>query len=220
MRNVSNIIWGLVLIVLGIIFGLNALELTNINIFFPGWWTLFIIIPSLVGLITESEKTWSLIGLVVGVVLLLGINDFIEFELIYKLLFPIILIILGFSLLMKDTMSKALKEKLEKASHDTKNYSATFSENRAVLVDEFKGCEIDAVFGTVELDLTNATIKKDCVIKTSAIFGSIVLKVPENVIVKTISTSFFGSTDNDHKGGEKHTLFVETFNLFGGTDIK
>jgi hypothetical protein len=65
MQKSSNIIWGLVLIVLGIIFGLNALELTNINVFFPGWWTLFIIIPSLAGVITESEKTWSLITLII-----------------------------------------------------------------------------------------------------------------------------------------------------------
>ena len=47
MKNVSNLLWGFVLIVLGIIFGLNSLEITNINVFFDGWWTLFIIVQLL-----------------------------------------------------------------------------------------------------------------------------------------------------------------------------
>ena len=33
----NNIIWGFILIAVGIIFGLNALDITDINIFFDGW---------------------------------------------------------------------------------------------------------------------------------------------------------------------------------------
>ena len=42
MKKVGNILWGIVLIVLGIIIGLNATGVTHINIFFRGWWTLII----------------------------------------------------------------------------------------------------------------------------------------------------------------------------------
>ena len=52
----KNKIWGLILIAIGLVFGLNALEITNIDIFFDGWWTLFIIVPCFIGLITEREK--------------------------------------------------------------------------------------------------------------------------------------------------------------------
>ena len=45
MNNYSNVLWGFVLIIIGIVFGLNALDITDINIFFDGWWTLFIIVP-------------------------------------------------------------------------------------------------------------------------------------------------------------------------------
>lgn len=54
----TNILWGLVFIILGVIFGLNALEITNINIFFSGWWTLFIIVPSFIDLFKKNDKTW------------------------------------------------------------------------------------------------------------------------------------------------------------------
>ena len=36
MNKTSNIIWGLVLIGLGVIIGLNALDITNIDLFFKG----------------------------------------------------------------------------------------------------------------------------------------------------------------------------------------
>ena len=44
MRKLANTLWGIVLVVIGVILTLNALEITNINIFFEGWWTLLIII--------------------------------------------------------------------------------------------------------------------------------------------------------------------------------
>ena len=46
MKNVKPIVWGIAIIALGVIFGGNALGLFELNVFFDGWWTLFIIIPS------------------------------------------------------------------------------------------------------------------------------------------------------------------------------
>lgn len=63
MKNFSKMLWGIVLIVIGIAIALNALNIANINFFFKGWWTLFIIIPCLIGLFDrETEgKTGNLI---------------------------------------------------------------------------------------------------------------------------------------------------------------
>ena len=71
MKKSSKIIWGVVLIIGGIIFALNALNITNIDVFFDVWWTLIIIIPHLVGLFTEREKIRNIVGISVGVLLLL-----------------------------------------------------------------------------------------------------------------------------------------------------
>ena len=54
MKSYTKYIIGFLLIFVGLILGLNAFGITNINIFFDGWWTLFIIIPSLIGLINDS----------------------------------------------------------------------------------------------------------------------------------------------------------------------
>ena len=66
MKKTSNILWGLVLVALGVIFALNALDIADFNIFFDGWWTLFIIVPCTVGLFTEREKTGNIIGTIIG----------------------------------------------------------------------------------------------------------------------------------------------------------
>ena len=46
MKDYTKYIIGFLLIFIGLILGLNAFGITNINLFFSGWWTLFIIIPS------------------------------------------------------------------------------------------------------------------------------------------------------------------------------
>lgn len=60
MKKTSGILWGIALVAIGVILALNALGITDINIFFDGWWTLFFIIPSLIGLISERDKTCSI----------------------------------------------------------------------------------------------------------------------------------------------------------------
>ena len=80
MRRANNMIWGVILIIASIVLLLNSLGLTDISIFFSGWWTLFIIIPCFVGLLTGNDKTSNLIGLGIGVVLFLACRDAIAFD--------------------------------------------------------------------------------------------------------------------------------------------
>ena len=48
MKRISSVLWGVVLIAVGVVLALNAFEITSINLFFDGWWTLIIIVPVLV----------------------------------------------------------------------------------------------------------------------------------------------------------------------------
>lgn len=63
MKNFSKVLWGVFFVIIGIIIGVNALGIADINIFFKGWWTLFIIIPCLIGLFDSNMegKTGNLI---------------------------------------------------------------------------------------------------------------------------------------------------------------
>ena len=95
MNSIKNILWGIILVIVGLVIGLNVIGVTDINIFFDGWWTLFVIIPCFIGLFTNKDRTGSIIGLLIGLVLLLSAQNIIDFDLIWKLLLPSIIIIIG-----------------------------------------------------------------------------------------------------------------------------
>ena len=92
MKKFGSLLWGLVFIAVGIIVGLNSFKVTNIDLFFNGWWTLFIIVPCFIGLFTDNDKTGDTVGIAVGVILLLCCQDILNFDILWKLLLPIILI--------------------------------------------------------------------------------------------------------------------------------
>lgn len=226
MKTVTGIIWGIILVVLGVVIGLNTLEITDIDLFFDGWWTLFIIIPSFVGLFNDNDKTGNIIGLLVGGALLLACQNVITFDIIWKLSLPMILIIIGLSLLLKDMLNEKVNKIVKKMNkNDGTTYCATFS-NQNINInenEEFNGCTIEAVFGGVKCDLRNAKITEDVVIKASAIFGGIDILAPEGVNVRVSSTSIFGGGNNRHKNvknDKAKTIYVNATNIFGGVDIK
>ena len=70
MKKIENTVIGLIFIIIGVIIGLNAFHITNIDLFFDGWWTLFIIVPCFIGIITEENKLENIIGLIIGIGLL------------------------------------------------------------------------------------------------------------------------------------------------------
>lgn len=106
MKKSSKTFWGLALIAIGVILALNALGVVNITLFFPGWWTLFIILPCLQGLVTDDDKAADLTGLIIGVVLLLACLNVISFEILWKMILPVILVFIGAALIFGKTEVK------------------------------------------------------------------------------------------------------------------
>lgn len=227
MRNFESIIWGTILVVVGCILGLNAVGVTNIDIFFDGWWTLFIIIPSFIGLLKDSDKTGSIVGLVIGVALLLACQDVFSFDFIWKLALPVILIIIGLSIIFKNVLLKKTSEEIKKINKNGAKQNscyATFSEQRVDYSNEkFTGANLTAVFGGVKCDLSKSIIEKDVVINAKSIFGGIEIYIPSNVSIKIKSTSVFGDvsnkTENDNVDN-KHTIYVDGTAVFGEIKIK
>lgn len=227
MNKLGNVLWGVFFIALAAIIGLNSLGIISVNLFFNGWWTVFIIVPSFIGLIKEREKTASLIFLIVGIALLLVCQDLLDFSVVKKLIIPAILLIIGLSIIFKETISSKVSQKikeLNKNSGNLNDISAIFSGQEIKLGEnEFKGLNLNAIFGGVDVSLENCKIDGDYVINTSAIFGGIDIKVPKGVNVELKSTSIFGASDNkvvNVSGENVRTIYINAFNLFGGLDVK
>lgn len=226
MKDYTKYIIAFLLIFIGLILGLNAFGITNINLFFSGWWTLFIIIPSLVGLINDKEKTSSLIFLIIGVWLFLAERDLIEYELLIKLLLPVILISIGLLLVFKDVLSINGKEikKINANNKESNNYIAVFGSQDLKFEDEkVENLDLKSLFGGIKLDLRDAKIEKDIVINTLSVFGGIDIYVPDDVKVKVSSTPFFGGVEvkREKQSSKKEiTIYLNSVCIFGGVDVK
>ena len=94
MKRINSIVWGIALLAVSAVLILNAFGMTDINIFFDGWWTLFIIIPCLAGLFNGNEKTGNIIGLLIGIFLLLACQNILDFDILWKLMVPVIIAVM------------------------------------------------------------------------------------------------------------------------------
>ncbi|HIU11773.1 MAG TPA: hypothetical protein IAB65_03635 [Candidatus Onthocola stercorigallinarum] len=223
MDKINRILWGLVFIVLGVIIALNVFNIIDFNIFFRGWWLVFIIVPCFIGLFdnTNESKVGNIVGLVIGVLLLLMCNNLIRFDIIIKLFIPAIFVIIGLYLILGSSINSKVKEKINSTNKDNlESIVATFSE-KSEKPNKFNGAKVDAIFGSVYLDLSESSIKNESVIVATGIFGSVNIKVPEDVQVIIKSTPIFGGVSNKSKGkNEKKIIYIEAYAVFGSVDIK
>ena len=229
MTKVKNIILGLILIAVGVFVALNVFDVIDVDILFDGWWTLFIIIPSFLGLFDKGEKTGNIIGLLIGIGLLLSCQNIIDFDILWKLALPALLVIIGLSIIFKNTTNKKTTEKISElknnADKNGKNNCCAFFSGQDINFsgEQFSGGRFTAIFGGIECDLRNAIIENDVLINADAIFGGIDIIAPSNVKVKVKSVSIFGGSSNKaiFTGNENSpTIYVNSTCIFGGLDVK
>ena len=226
MKKTTGILWGIALIAAGVILGGNALGFFELSLFFDGWWTLFIIIPCIAGLFTDEDKTGSLIGLIIGVFLLMVCQGVVGFDFLWKILLPAVVIIAGLAMIFRsvfggkvDAAVKTLNEKIE----DDASGAIFGGQDIDMSGKEFKGKNVNAVFGGLKLDLRKAKIKEDVVINASAVFGGIEIWLPEDVVVEVKSNSAFGGISNKRNVTPKKdavTVYINGTTIFGGIEIK
>ncbi|MBQ8303077.1 MAG: hypothetical protein IJX97_06020 [Clostridia bacterium] len=222
MKNHKKILFGVVLLIAGVIILLNSLGVTDINIWFPGWWTLFIIIPCVVGIFTERDKTGNIVGLIIGVSLLLWQLDVVDLSILWKILVPAIVIAIAIKMIING-FGRKKQENIVIVSGDVPAGTAIFGGKDMNFDGQvFEGCELTAIFGGVDCDLSGAIIEKDCRINATAIFGGIEIIVPKGVKVKVDSTNIFGGTsdESDLSADSEPTIYIESVSIFGGVDIR
>jgi len=225
MRNrVGNLLWGFLLVVIGLGFAGNAFGLWNFELFFDGWWTLFIIIPCAISMFQNGVQLWNSIGLGIGALLFVSAQGYFNGQLVGNLIFPIIIIAIGLSIMFKGKMNKNVKMIDSLNKDGLSEYSAVFGGQELNFPDEeFKGACLTAVFGSITLDLRQAIINKDICISTTAVFGGVDIMVPNNVRVEVSGTPIFGGTTNKAMqpiGENPSTVYVNSISIFGGTEIK
>lgn len=205
MKKIENTVIGFILIIIGVIIGLNAFHITNIDLFFDGWWTLFIIVPCFFGLFKDQDKTGNIIGLIVGIYLLLYCQGLINFQFAWKLVVPVIFVLIGLKMIFKDTFNK---KKPHQNIYDGKLYT---------------GGNYDVIFNGLILDLSNAYLNEETNITISTLFGGVDLYLPDDVNIQIQSSNFLGGVDlhkRENKIENTKVIYLNARCIFGGINIK
>lgn len=217
-KRIADVLWGVFLIGIGLLICGRELGLISFSFFFPGWWTVFLILPCFFGIIRHGFGIFRVSGLLLGTALLLQQNGIIRREWIERAFVPAVFFLIGFSLLIKSMFHGETHKYTGK-----KSYMATFSGNKIMAQggEKFEGCLADAVFGGLTLDLSSAEISDGAAINASAIFGGVDIIVPENVRVKMNRTAIFGGVSQDvQKKGDGPVLYINALCMFGGVTVK
>ena len=214
--NKRNLFWGIVLIVVGILFLGRNMNWWNFSIFFEGWWTLFLIVPSIISLVRKESMGTSFLILVLGVLLLLASQNVIEWSTIWKVFLPIIIMVVGLSIIFGNR-----KAKEKKVRANAKEYVAIFSGVDEVINKIENDFKMTAVFGGIELDMRDVTLDSDLVIDCFTLFGGIDIRLPKDVKVEVNGLPIFGGVENKYRNNHeaKATVYINHTTICGGVDL-
>lgn len=223
MKKIMGVIIGLLLIACGTVYILGAFGIADISFSFDGWWAFFIIIPCLGGIFSSKDKFGNAIGLLLGILLFLAARNVFEYKMIWKIIIPAIIVLLGIKIIIKSISSQKIKEKSEPQKADDE-HMAFCCEKKIDFDNEIRVAKIGAVFGGTKCNLTNAKIKDGSQIDLMCAFGGADIILPENVDIKINAFCLFGGISDKRavkpSSCERVTLNINGFCLFGGADIK
>ena len=216
-KTLSRILWGIILIAIGVLLGLHHLDLLPFDLFFDGWWSLFIIVPSVMGLITDKNKWGAFIGLLFGVFFLLSAQNVLHIQLLWKLILPVVIVLIGLKMLWGN------REKKHGPYVSSRCVAVFAGQELRCDGQQFRDMDVTAVFGGVEVFAANAIITKDCTLNIAAVFGGVEVYLPANVNVIVASHGIFGAVENLRQLPPVEGLPTVTINaeaVFGGVDIQ
>lgn len=220
-KRISSILWGLIFIVLGVGIVGDMAGAWEMNLLFAGWWTLFLIVPSVLGMIEHGIRIGNSIGLVLGVALLACVRGWLPWEVLSRMLVPTVMILIGGIMVFKNLFHLNIG-RVKVPNEKRMEELVVFSGKKMVIQNEFYGIDGEAVFGGLTIDLRGAQITENISIDALAVFGGVDILLPANVSVKLSDLSLFGGCSNSRNYSQVDgpTVYINATALFGGVEVK
>lgn len=225
----QRVVIGAFILMIGLLALIDKLNIFESLHFFQFWPTVFIAVGILKILHSKARSSIIIGGglIIVGVVLTLKHLGFLHINLWDW--WPAMLIAVGAYIMFKDKLQDGAS-------------SLTFGSDAQALLDnscldicvvmggnktvssaqDFKGGDITAVMGGVELDLRGASIQSDAVLNIWATWGGIVIKVPQDWSIINRSTALMGAVEDKTMSppvASKRLIITGTA-IMGGVEIK
>ena len=230
-RQRSRVVFGAFIIVVGLFALLDNLHLFDSHLVQPFWPLIFVALGALK--LAQARRGNHLI--VGGALVALGAGmtmqnlGLIHFE--WRQLWPVALILVGLNVISKSfhvrgeaaLLTARRDQQDERLEHGSRiDASATMS--GIVLKNDsqdFTGGEINAVMGSVEIDLRQAAIATEAVLHLSIIMGGVEIKVPREWSISVNGSPMLGGIEDKTvppmTPGKR--LVIEGSVIMGGVEI-
>lgn len=231
MKNTSpqqRVLLGAIILIVGVLSLIDNLNFFNVHNLVQFWPMAFIALGAL-KISQAKNNSGYLIGgsfVLAGIVMTLNHLGIISFRM--RDFWPIFLIIGGLFVIFKDRITNAdsplASDGLPTSGSDSKiDVVAVMSGNQGKNSSpDFRGGEITAIMGGVELDLRGASIQAEAVINVFAVWGGIVIKVPNDwTIINNGIAIMAGIEDKSVPGmNSAKRLVITGYAIMGGVEIK
>ena len=224
---------GAFVLLLGVLFLLANLGFIPV-VRWGAFWPVLLIAMGIAKLVAARDSSRQLGGAVVLVIglLFLAINLGFLPPLIWRLIWPALLILFGVFLLVRGFDARlefrgAFHHDVGTTSENILNEYAIFGGvNRRVDSQDFQGGEAVAVFGGIEIDMHRAsTTRQQVEVEANAIFGGVEIWAPDNWDVVVQGSSILGGFDDKtHRppddGVTRPRMIIRGSAVFGGVVVK
>ena len=155
-----------------------------------------------------AGRFWGGMALIIlGMIFLLNSADIIPFRELFVTYWPLLLILLGVSLLLRRPRfvgtwspgefhgARSFGDTSAEVASETLGFSTVFGDtNLKVTSKNLKGGRVSTVFGDIVLDLTGAVLAEgEQTLKVSGVFGDLSIRVPTGMAFAVGLTAAFGS---------------------------
>jgi hypothetical protein len=233
-----KLVVGLTIMAVGVVLALDNLDIIDGSMFLA-WWPVGIVffgVMKAFGVGTNRAPIAGLLFATLGTLLLLGSLDYMDIS--FGDLWPIALIAIGMTLVFR-TVNRSktvpvpagagVRGSVEGVEDDPADRTSAFAMmggvTRRIVSERFKGGDLGAMMGGVELDLRSAKIApgERAVFDTFVMWGGIDIRVPENWKVSSEAAVLLGAFEDKTRpfdGPPAGELVLNGFVLMGGIEVK
>lgn len=219
---------GLVMVALGVLFLVQGFVIRDLFDLI-NFWPLALLLLGVTKIFAPRDcggRIWGVLFVIAGAGLLLDNLGYLRFR--WHDLWPLALITVGVAMLWGHIEARqASGERLAASTSYLKDWAVFGGVQRAIDTHDFRGGDVLALCGGVDLDLRKARMASDVVvIQANAFCGGIELKVPEEWIVSQEGFAFLGGYEDKTGRGQKGAarvgprLIIKGFAVLGGVEIK
>lgn len=224
----QHVVIGTIIVVVGVLALIDKLNIFPIGNIFNFWPCIFAVIGFL-KIAQSKSRSSMIIGVAfIGLAILLTLRHWGVIHYEWRDWWPVILIAVGASIIFRDNHVDSLSSAFLSSNSIADDNS--FLQITALLggnetsnsSQDFKGGEVTAILGGVELDLRGASIQTEAVLNLWAVWGGVVVRVPTDWTVVNHAVAILGGVEDKTGSVPSATkrLVIKGNAIMGGLEIR